>query len=579
MELSEFLDAYLDCGNTLLEVQLKDNLDRYLCMFAGLVKPPDELPITDRNTAYDLLKDSNGTKYGSYTTKSKKDPKESVYYVGTGCKPEGPDVPLIMFDKSDWTALLGRFKEGAELTPGDAPADSPQKVLSAKQLKKQVEEEAQKVTDEAGQRAAAALASVGFESNGDAMRNMMRQLCGGGRSGALRRAAREKSDKALRVTHKTDDELKGVQSTLTPEEGVQKAQEQAAECAEDVAHLEKTVLNLVAIKRKLDLGEKLSEADRKFLRDCFRLRGQRDSQKKGIYMVPDSVTGEFCGGPLAAAAVDYQEGGHNYGVQINNQDGPLYKMMVQIHDDSMVSGTPLYDDSKGEPRPAIFWGGTDAAKANAYRGMAGVMAEHGPKIAKAWMECGHKQDPAGGCPGLQEAIKNMMAEENFNLNLLVWGAEERNAGRIPDYQFATINEIGTDLILDQIEKELGEEVDGSKALAWFTATMINSWNPLVSDPQFKGCDFNVVGRGPTGQVKAGKNIGAKITQDVEVTCPKEKEKTHLQAFEQHGKFNVNSGEGSFGTDVDKNRDHYKENDPDLDASGATGVNLKFSFGG
>ena len=497
--------------------------------------------------------------------------------AGLGAAGSLPRNGTFTFIYSDWKLIVDAYKknpEEAELSRKAAEDEkgTAQETISAAKLKKQVEEEAQKVADDAGQRAADALASVGFESDNDAMRTMMRQLCGGGRSGALRRAARARSDEALDVTYLPEKELKDTQSTLTQEEGVQKAQENAAECAEDVKHLEKTVLNLVAIKRKLDLGKKLTEADRKFLRDCFRLRGQRDSQKKGIYMVPDPVNGQYCGGPLAAAAVEYQEGGHNYGVQINNQDGPLYKMMVQIHDDSLKENNPLYDDSKGKPRPAIFWGGTNAAKANAYRGMAGVMAEHGPKIAKAWMECGHTQHPSRGCPGLQEAIKNMMAEENFDLNLLIWGAEERNAGRIPDYQFATINEIGTDLILDQIEKELGEEVDGSKALAWFTATMINSWNPLVSDPQFKGCDFNVVGRGPTGQVKAGKNIGAKITQDVEVTCPEEEGKTHLEAFEQHGKFNVNSGEGSFGTDDDKNRDHYDRPD-------ATGVNLKFSFGG
>jgi len=592
MELSEFIDAYQAAGNNiLLEAQevTPENVNRWTSIFANLsgLDPPEDQRGGDPGMAQEKSIANPGTPYSSesrnkgvVTMQIKfKPPTEKG--AGLGAAGSLPRNGTFTFIYSDWKLIVDAYKknpEEAELSRKAAEDEkgTAQETISAAKLKKQVEEEAQKVADDAGQRAADALASVGFESDNDAMRTMMRQLCGGGRSGALRRAARARSDEALDVTYLPEKELKDTQSTLTQEEGVQKAQENAAECAEDVKHLEKTVLNLVAIKRKLDLGEKLSEADRKFLRDCFRLRGQRDSQKKGIYMVPDPVNGQYCGGPLAAAAVEYQEGGHNYGVQINNQDGPLYKMMVQIHDDSLKKKDPLYGengfDTSGKPKPAIFWGGTNAAKANAYRGMAGVMAEHGPKIAKAWMECGHKQDPSRGCPGLQEAIKNMMAEENFDLNLLIWGAEERNAGRIPDYQFATINEIGTDLILDQIEKELGEEVDGSKALAWFTATMINSWNPLVSDPQFKGCDFNVVGRGPTGQVKAGKNIGAKITQDVEVTCPEEEGKTHLEAFEQHGKFNVNSGEGSFGTDDDKNRDHYDRPD-------ATGVNLKFSFGG
>ena len=572
MELSEFIDAYQDSGHTLLEVQLKDNLDKYLCLFAGLVDPPAEVPITEPSKAYDLLKDSKGMKYGSYTTKSTTDPKESVYYVGTGCKPEGPDIPLIKFDKTDWTSLLGRFKEGAQLTPGDVPADSPQEVLSAKQLKKQVEEETQAVTDAAAQRTEEALASVGFANNNDAMRNMFRQVCGGGRSGALQKAAREKSDEALRVTQLPGDELKDAQSTLTPEEGAQKAQEQAASCAEDVAHLEKTVQKLVDIKRKLNNdGKGLTESDRKFLTDCFRLRGQRGSAKKGIYMVPDDATGEFCGGPLAAAAIEYQDGGERYGVQINNQDGPLYAMMVQIHDDSLKEKNPLYGenglDSKGKPKPAVFWGGTNAAKGNAYRAMMGVMNEYGPKLSKAWMGCNYQQP----CPELQAQLKDMMAQENFNLNLLVWGAEERSGGTVPQSQFANIDEIGTDLILDQMEEELGGEIDGAKALAWFTANMLNMWDPLVSDPQFKNCDFEVVGRGPTGQ----QPNGGKVTQDIEVNCSG-KEKTHLEAFaDQGGKFNVGSGEGSYGSDEDKNREHYEADE----RPGTVGVNVKVSQGG
>ena len=390
-------------------------------------------------------------------------------------------------------------------------------------------------------------------------------------AGALQRAARAKSDEALQVTYAADDKLKGVQTTLTDEEGTEKAREQAASCGADIEHLEKTVHKLVGIQRKLNNDEKVPPSDRKFLTDCFRLRGQRGSAKKGIYMVPDDATGEFCGGPLAAAAIEYQDGGERYGVQINNQNGPLYAMMVQIHDDSMVSGTPLYGmnglDKKGNPKPAVFWGGTNAAKGNAYRAMMGVMNEYGPKLSKAWMECNYQQP----CSELQAQLKDMVAQENFNLNLLVWGAEERSGGTVPQSQFANIDEIGTDLILDQMEEELGGEIDGAKALAWFTANMLNMWDPLVSNPQFKDCDFEVVGRGPTGQ----QPNGGKVTQDIEVNCSG-KEKIHLEAFaDQGGKFNVNTGEGSYGTDEDKNREHYEADE----RPGTVGVNVKVSQGG
>ena len=72
--------------------------------------------------------------------------------MGTGCKPEGPDIPLIKFDKSDWTSLLGRFKKKElNLPPGDAPAGSPQEVLSDKEQAKEREEKVQGQADAFGE--------------------------------------------------------------------------------------------------------------------------------------------------------------------------------------------------------------------------------------------------------------------------------------------------------------------------------------------------------------------------------------------------------------------------------------------
>ena len=569
MELSEFIDAYLDNGNTVIEgapgVKNPKNLNAFMGMFKGLQKfPADPLPNNTGKTNAEFL-GNDGTKSTIVKTSG------NTAYRGTGAG--APNFSFkdgkqtVSFTPEEWEQLRAMF-DNKDVEANNLEQDDEK--LSALQLKKKIQTENNAIADSAALRTVEALGSVGFSDNG-AMKNMFRQLCGGGMAGALQRAARAKSDEALQVTYAADDKLKGVQTTLTDEEGTEKAREQAASCGADIEHLEKTVHKLVGIQRKLNNDEKVPPSDRKFLTDCFRLRGQRGSAKKGIYMVPDDATGEFCGGPLAAAAIEYQEGGERYGVQINNQNGPLYAMMVQIHDDSMVSGTPLYGmnglDKKGNPKPAVFWGGTNAAKGNAYRAMMGVMNEYGPKLSKAWMECNYQQP----CSGLQAQLKDMVAQENFNLNLLVWGAEERSGGTVPQSQFANIDEIGTDLILDQMEEELGGEIDGAKALAWFTANMLNMWDPLVSNPQFKDCDFEVVGRGPTGQ----QPNGGKVTQDIEVNCSG-KEKSHLEAFaDQGGKFNVNTGEGSYGTDEDKNREHYEADE----RPGTVGVNVKVSQGG
>ena len=569
MELSEFIDAYLDNGNTIIEgapgVKNPKNLNAFMGMFKGLQKfPADPVPNNTGKTNAEFL-GNDGTRSAIVKTSG------NTAYRGTGAG--APNFSFkdgkqtANFTPEEWEQLRAMF-DNKDVEANNLEQDDEK--LSALQLKKKIQTENNAIADSAALRTVEALGSVGFSDNG-AMKNMFRQLCGGGMAGALQRAARAKSDEALQVTYAADDKLKGVQTTLTDEEGTEKAREQAASCGADIEHLEKTVHKLVGIQRKLNNDEKVPPSDRKFLTDCFRLRGQRGSAKKGIYMVPDDATGEFCGGPLAAAAIEYQEGGERYGVQINNQKGPLYAMMVQIHDDSMVSGTPLYGmnglDKKGNPKPAVFWGGTNAAKGNAYRAMMGVMNEYGPKLSKAWMECNYQQP----CSGLQAQLKDMVAQENFNLNLLVWGAEERSGGTVPQSQFANIDEIGTDLILDQMEEELGGEIDGAKALAWFTANMLNMWDPLVSNPQFKDCDFEVVGRGPTGQ----QPNGGKVTQDIEVNCSG-KEKSHLEAFaDQGGKFNVNTGEGSYGTDEDKNREHYEADE----RPGTVGVNVKVSQGG
>ena len=593
MEISEFIGAYLDNGNTVLLEKAgyidATNVNRWLGMFApleGAAIPGEEGPTEPGQSIKDALA-KPGTPVLSQPppaegAKADSKPKETtVRYApmeGAGGPVPTPQSGVFNFSKPEWDLLKAEYdkpngKEEAQRNANTDETDSQTK----EQLNAQVMKQANVEADAAAERVNDILKGMGYTAeDGLKIRNMFRQVCGGGLGGALQRAARAKADAAIKTSqpHQFDDAKSP--TGVSKEEGTELGAERAALCMEDIKHIEKTTMRIIEIKKELDAGgEGLTPTDRKFLTDCFRLRGQRDSKRKGIYMVPDDSSGEFCGGPLAAAAVDYQEGGERYGVQINNEKGPLYDIMVQIHDNSLKDTSPLYGmngrDSKGRVKPAVFWGGTDAAKANSYRAMAGVMNEYGPKLSKAWMDCNYKQP----CKGLQVELQNMINEENFDINLLIWGAEERNGGNIPDSQFANINEIGTELILDQIQADLGGEIDGPKALAWFTANILNMWDPLVSDPQFKGCDFTVVGRGPTGQIKDGKHMGGRVNQDIEISCPG-KEISHLEYFEEDGKYRVNTGDGSYGTDEDKNRDHYQaEERPD----GQVGANLKVAQGG
>lgn len=531
MELSEFIDAYRDSGNTVLEVAQKDNLDKYLCMFAGLTNPPAELPITEPSTAYQLLKDSKGTKYGSYTTKDKKNPKESVYYVGTGCKPEGGDIPLIKFDKSDWTVLLGRFKEGSELTPGDAPGGSPQEVLDGKEQAKDREQKVQAQADAFGEAGEKVLADAGFTGKvKDATRNLFRQIAGIGGDNAIRKAARKRAG-----------------------EEIDEAEEDALRYQD--ALIVNSLVNRVAqiTKEVRDGGRGLTESDRKFMRDCLRLRGR--GKDRGIYVVPSDAGGDACGGDLMQAGIPFQKGGDRYGVKIGNHNSPIYEAGVWLHEQSIKTGNPLYDEGK----PAIFWGGNEASKMNSYRAMDGVLNEYGPKLAQSWIAC-NRQMP---CSAMDKQIEGMLSAEQFNLNLLIFGAEQRNMGTIPDeIQYTDINGDGNELLLNDIEAAQGE-VDGPKALAWYVGSLLNSWDGIVSDPMFAGCDFDVVGRGPTGQQPDG---GA-VNQDVQVSCGKLAKKLVVNKKNQ-----VENGTGIFGDDADKNRDHYT-------GEKATGLNVKTSNDG
>ena len=554
MELSEFIAAYEDSGKTLLEVKLKDNLDRYLCMFAGLLDKPGPVPITP-DKALSTLKGTKGTQYGTYTTKgtSKKEPKNSVYYIGTGCKPEGQKKPMIFFDEADWNTLLARFEEGKQMDAGkEPPTDSPEAALSEKERK--VNE--QTLADQNAETASKALDKAGYTDKGgsSATRNLFRQIYGFGGTNPWRKAALKRWEAIKQKV------IWGHGAGPPSPEAEAKAQaEEAAAAAKDSEIILGVITKVATIAEKLKKnyeGDPITAKEKEFLRDCLRLRGTGKS--RGIYL----VGGDKCGGELAEKSVPFQDGGSRYGVKIGNQNSAIYAASMDIHDYSLKKTknppNPLYEeDGKGKPKAAIFWGSTDASRMSSYRAMDGVLNEYGPRLAQAWIKCGRKK-----CPELKAIIEEMLGQEQFNLNLLIFGAEQRNAGNIPDIQYIDEAGEGAELILDDIEAAMGN-VDGPTALAWYVGSLLNSWDAVVSDPRFKDCEYEVVGRGKTGI----QPDGTAINQDIQMSCARDIAKE----VAVNPKNQVKSGVGIVGGDDEKNRDHPEE--------GKIGVNVKTSNDG
>jgi len=544
MDLSNFIATYERTGKTILEAKDKTNIDDFLCMFAGLEKPPTEVVATDEDMLKQFTAQPGTQVIAKQLTGKGKEGQKSFYYVGTGCRPQGQGgPPFVTFTQTDWTSLLSKFEEGKQLDPKAEPGNTPQETKTMEQMNQEQQAANIAQADTFGESATKLLADEGFfgGGNGLQMRDMYRQVCGGGRANALQKAAREKSEE------KNDPEA------LSAEAQQEQNSAENAGCYQDLLIVNTAVTRATEVYKKIKTGgDNLTESDRNFLRECFRLRGR--GQKQGIYMVPDDLSGDYCGGALAAAAIPYEQGGDRYGVKVGNQNSPFYKMMLKIHEDSLKKGNPLYDDGK----PAIFRGGTDSAKMHSFRAMEGVMNEHGPNVAKAWIECG-RQMP---CPGIKDVLEQVMDAENFQLNLLIFGAEQRNAGVIPDTQFGNIYDDGTELMLDDVEAAAGD-VDGKKALAWFAGNMINAWDAVLSDPAFKDCEFEVVGRLPNGQMENG----GSINQDVQVTCG-----DIVKKLEVNPNYQGDDGEGIFGSDEDKNRGHWTGED-------YAGLNVKISTQG
>ena len=577
MSLSEFLTAYLSNGNLLL-AEAEKNLAGYMGMFSGLTAFPTVTPMPEPvkdnpdDATADPTKDADAPKEatkkltpGSFLKQTDDGSmattfaKGNIAYRGSGAnapyfnfKKDPPET--VSFTPAEWTELEQMFNKG-EVPEGAGSSetmndDDKTKVLDAKERKKAAEASAEVAAVEAEK----ALTKVGFSQRGlgTSIRTLFRQIFGFGGDNAIRKSARERELAA--------NPLGGAQGPLSPEQAAQQQADEAENAAAD-AQIILSVTNRVAsiVAKVKNGGVGLNESDRKFMRECLRLRGT--GKEQGIYLVPSDKSGDTCGGELAANAIPHQQGGDRYGVKIGNQNSPLFDATEYLYKQSlkkMVEGNPLASE---DGKPAIFWSSNDAARMNSYRAMDGVLNEYGPQIAQAWIGCGR----AMPCSGLATLVEEMVGKEQFNLNLLIFGAEQRNSGEIPEeLQFADVDSDGNEQILNDIAAQLGEEnVNGNSALAWYVGSLVNSWDAVVSDPAFAGCEFTVVGRGPTGQQKNG----TRVAQDVQVTCP------HLaEDVMVNSKNHVKSGTGSFGSEEDKNRSHYTGDD-------ATGINIKTTSDG
>ena len=151
MELSEFIDAYLDNGNTVIEgapgVKNPKNLNRFMGMFKGLQKfPADPLPNNTGKTNAEFL-GNDGTKSTIVKTSG------NTAYRGTGAG--APNFSFedgkqtVSFTPEEWEQLRAMFDNKDEEANN---LEQDEEKLSALQLKKKIQTESNAIADSAALR-------------------------------------------------------------------------------------------------------------------------------------------------------------------------------------------------------------------------------------------------------------------------------------------------------------------------------------------------------------------------------------------------------------------------------------------
>jgi len=565
-QYTDFLDSYLKSGNTLMELKDKGNLAPYYRMFKGVDTPPAQIK---KDTLVQGVGESLGNTGDKVVTaqtqpKKRKDQPEAaagqagpISYYYRGVKSAG--VPFFNFDdpkqfvtftENDWQQLmklLPQISQGDVAAEGDdIPADSP----AGKQSLQDRTNELKKVALTASNQLQERMGKLGFEGTpgktgkpNEGTKRLFQQMMGFEGWGPIKKAVLRRLG--------LEDQLKN--QSVAPEDLDVNDEELEQQRLEDLGLIQDRMNKMVDVAEAIKKGLKISEEQKDFLRDCVRLRGARESQSRGVYLLP----GDNCGGDFATSAAYYEDGGQRYGVKIGNQNSPIYDIAEYIRDNSKKGQKYQQDDGKA----LIFRGSNDSARLSAYRAMDGVMNEYGPRLAKAWINCG-RQEP---CKPLAAEIKKMTTEvANFNLDLLIFGAEQRNLGKLDDVQFADYDEDGVGMILQEIADANNGEIDGQKALSWYVGSLLNSWDAIASSDQFKDCEWVITGRGRTGI----QPDGTVIDQDVQAVCPDGK--GGIKNVVVNKKNFVKGGGGPFGDD-DDNRAHEEEN--------AVGFNVKTSNDG
>ena len=559
MDLSDFIAEYTRTGHQLLteDSEVTDkNLMVWTNMFSCLdgAAPPGVQPAPDGAKAVEGAIGNPGTPYSAQakgeggkttTTKIKFKPSE-----GCGFGPVGklPMTGVFSFTEDDWNKITNAYKQDpsvaqqhqddADNGKGDTGTDNLETELTREdQLRQQAADVAGRVEAKLGE---------DFKGkNPKATQTFFSQMMGFGGWNAIKRAALKRIGLENVSKMKAADLMDRHMGTLDPAVEEQRA--------EDMGLMEDRMNTIadIALGMKND-GAEPTDSQKEFLRDCVRLRGA--GEDRGVYLLP----GGKCGGDFAAVGVAYQDGGQRYGIKIGNHNSGIYEAAEFIENQSKKGGRYEQEDGK----PLIFRGSSDTARMSAYRAMDGVMNEFGPMIALAWVDCGRKEP----CEEMVKELKKTLdSTANFDLDLLIFGAEQRQGGQLEDSQFGDFVTDGIAGILNEVAEANEGNVDGNKALAWYLGGLLNSWDAIVSSEQFKDCDWSQVGQGRTGTTKEGD----KIDEDNQVRCGKAFKFSNIVVNKKN---NVKSGSGPFGTDEEKNRGHYSGDE------GTLGVSVKMAGG-
>jgi|14BtaG_2_1085337.scaffolds.fasta_scaffold00043_16 hypothetical protein len=476
MELSKFLDVYLDCGNTLLEGKFTQDPAQAVKMFA--VFAPNELPPTvrtataaaDGHTANTNAAQAQGDSSFEYINQKG---VKMIAYRGKTFNPKGHSAnQAVKFTEPEWNAVLGyydqqkgniaaedpdmRDKEQAQTPVMDPAAPAAEQPDFLKQL-----------SEEATQKDLKVLEEMGYTGPD------------------VTKWAQTFNDQARGLG--TVTKMRKASLALQGKENVSVEETEAA--AQKLSQTAMRAMGLAyKLKNKIITPDKLSQEDVDFLK-CFRCRNKGTVHVQG---------GDKCGGDIATLGATMDtDAGKAFGMQIGTKDSLVAKDLCRL--------TKIEVDGK----PLILKGrSADRASEDTYRAIAGDMNEYSSDLAQAIFV---KKD--------KKAVKKVMESivagvgDKLDLKLFLEVAQARAGGSLEDVEVINFVEEGANELLEEATAELGETPDEKRALAWLLSKQVSGWKPIVE--QFPpDCEFRKVGTEGAGILGDGTVLNA----DVEVAC-------------------------------------------------------------